>query len=248
MNPHFHSPRAGDNFLRLAGLADGELDADTRRQLELWLENHPAAHDEFHDQERFSPTQMEFWSAVVPPEPSAADWLRVQSRIERELAVKLPNAGQLLRDTIPRIRSAAQNHRRTGIRRVAVTVGALVASLILVWAWPMTKPNPAEQAVAVVVPAPAPAPVQMDPLADIPVLHMASRADVVVEAVYGTLPVGFLEYDSPCVEEFQFATAGELEVERMENTEPGVKVSLTASDSGMPMIYAVVQIPPDERP
>ncbi|MCZ2343459.1 MAG: hypothetical protein LC104_16945 [Bacteroidales bacterium] len=233
MNFHPESPRAGDNFLRLAGFADGELAPHTRSQLEDWLESHPEMQELLRDQEQFSPTNGDFWAAVAPPEPTPAQWQQLQNQIAQELSPQHPDSADPAEGLAPR--------RRSGQIRRTVGVAVLTAAVLLIGFGGMTTTIP--QPIATPQP-----PVMRDPLASIPTLNMARPDDVFVEAVFGTPPLGFAEYDSPLLEELSFATTGEVAVERIQNVEPGVQVSLCESESGMPMIYAAIQTPPHETP
>lgn len=249
MNFDPKSPRAGDHFLRPADHADGERVPHTRRLLEQWLEEYLTTDNTPHEWEHILSEQTEIWDAVAPDEPSSAEWLRIQQNIEHELAIRLSQTKPLATNAAPATQTESKSRAGNRTRRCMVGIGILAASFVWGGVWPRTTNLEETQSPAVAgLPVPVTIPIPVDPLADIPTLVMANREDVLVEAVYGTPPVGFQEYDTPCVEELQFATAGDVEVERMDNTEPGVTVSLTASESGMPMIYAVVQSNRNETP
>lgn len=65
----------------LAGYADGELSGRDRARVERWLADHPEARELLEGQESLSPSNTEFWAAVRPPEPSAAQWAEVRDGI-----------------------------------------------------------------------------------------------------------------------------------------------------------------------
>ena len=84
MNPLDPSGLDG-NFPRLAGYADGELDQQTKRQVEAWVEADPEAAELLRDQEQFSTANTEFWSSVAPPQPDEAAWEAVRRAVADRL-------------------------------------------------------------------------------------------------------------------------------------------------------------------
>lgn len=65
----------------LAAYADGELRASDRARIEDWLAEHPEARSILEDQEGLAP-RSDVWPAVVPPEPSDAEWTACLHGIE----------------------------------------------------------------------------------------------------------------------------------------------------------------------
>jgi hypothetical protein len=66
----------------LAAYADGELTAAERARVERWLAEYPEARELLDAQESLGPGNTEFWQAVRPPEPSAAEWAAARERID----------------------------------------------------------------------------------------------------------------------------------------------------------------------
>lgn len=62
----------------LAAYADGELCPLARARVDQWLANHPEFRHRLEAQEALSPTNVEFWETVRPPEPGQAAWARVR--------------------------------------------------------------------------------------------------------------------------------------------------------------------------
>jgi hypothetical protein len=65
----------------LAAYADGELTPAERDRVENWLADHPEAREILESQDSLGPRNREFWQAVEPPSPSAAQWSRVRNAI-----------------------------------------------------------------------------------------------------------------------------------------------------------------------
>jgi hypothetical protein len=178
----------------LAAYADGELDPETRAAVERWLHEHPGAIEELRAQRELSPLNAALWDRAGPVEPSEEVWAAV---------------GQGIADALHPPTDVKQPRGR-GWRVAAWLLGGLTAAGaaaavgwlafgLLAPRQPSDEPKPPESVKHTPAVAPAPravaaAPRRADPLADYPVLAMATDDDVILERVpefpAGWLPVG----------------------------------------------------------
>jgi anti-sigma factor RsiW len=103
----------------LAAYVDGELDAAARKQVEAWLADHPEALAEIQDQESLSPANVEYWSAVAPPLPSAQEWDDTLSRVAAATTGISPVV-------VKRVRS-----RRAAVAALVGLAAAVLAALVV---------------------------------------------------------------------------------------------------------------------
>jgi hypothetical protein len=232
-----------DDFQRelLAAYADGELDDESRAQVEQWLAEHPEALAELEAQRQLSPTNVPLWERAEPTEPSSAVWAAVRNEIEEELdaATPLPLPGKRW--------------------RIALwTIGGLAAGVAAAVAWVVFTPNAPQPlpgklpmnfevvklpAVSSPELAPLPRMVESVPptlIDGMAVLPMATDADVILERVpdtgTGWLPVGKHPFSGLMV----LASAEEVQLEEVEPSPvwPVGGPKMTTAPGDAPMIYA----------
>jgi anti-sigma factor RsiW len=126
-----HSSRpegAGPTPQHFAAYVDGELGSADRAAVDAWLGEHPDARADVEAQRRL----LRQWQAAVPPDPDETAWATSLARVEAGLATAA--------------RQRAGSARLAGVLRLAATLGAvaavLVLSLGLAWLFvPRTSPG-----------------------------------------------------------------------------------------------------------
>lgn len=187
----------------LAAYVDGELDDRARTALERWLAENPAARPCLDAQRRMSPENWRLWRDAAAPRPDPAVWDAVRLRIATRLAASRP-AEPAPRRVPWEVRLA---------RVIAVPAYTLTACVVLFAGFGYLHfPRNAQQVTEVVV-----RPADDDPLAGIPVLLIATDAEVDVHRVDGAcaggwLPVGGMPLAGPLV----LATGDDVELEEAE--------------------------------
>jgi hypothetical protein len=170
----------------LAAYADGELDPVTRARVERWLAGHPEARELLRAQRRLSPQNWRLWQKLEPPLPSEDTWAAVQQSVEEAV---LP---------APAVAVGARPGRwkRVGLWAGSGLAAAAVAASVAWWAGTRLAPTPRPVEVGrpLAEVAEAPPPRDVDPLAGLAVLPVATEEDVELLRVNGDaadwLPVG----------------------------------------------------------
>lgn len=187
----------------LAAYADGELDERARAVVERWLAENPRAMPCVDAQRRFSPENWRLWCNAAPPRPGDEAWDAVRDGIVARLA--LTRLAEPARKGVPWERRLA--------RVLAVPAYALTACVVLFAGFGYALfPRHAQQVTERVA-----RPAADDPLAGIPVLLIATDAEVDVHRVDGAgaggwLPVGGMPLSGPLT----LATADDVELEEAE--------------------------------
>lgn len=109
----------------LAAYADGELSPLERARVEAWLLGHPEAQAEVEAQRRL----LRLWQNHQPPEPSAAAWESVRSRLQ----AILPN---------PRVRRSRSRLLRSLPWLVGLAAAAALAVFLARSLWTVPAPEP----------------------------------------------------------------------------------------------------------
>jgi anti-sigma factor RsiW len=187
----------------LAAYADGELDDHARAAVERWLAENPVARACVGAQLRLSPENWRMWRDAAAPRPEPAAWDAVRRRIRVRLAAT--------RLAEPATSGVPWESRLA--RVIAVPAYALTACVVLFTGFGYYLfPRHTQQVTEGVT-----RPVPEDPLAGIPVLLIATNADVDVHRVDGAgaggwLPVGGMPLAGPLA----LATGDDVELEEAE--------------------------------
>jgi anti-sigma factor RsiW len=215
----------------LAAYADGELDAATRAVVERWLAAHPGACREVRDQRQLSPENWALWQQAEPPLPTEATWAKVRDAV----------ANAVLPAATPAPRREWNWWARNSIYFTGGVAAAVAAMLLLcvlgpVLAPPPKHPVPVDQKLQELAEQTPPA----DPLAEYPVLPVATADDVDIRRVAGDtggwLVVGELPLAGPVV----LATEDDVALEEAEPHPawPTGTPRMTTGRGDAPMIFA----------
>jgi hypothetical protein len=260
MTPDHVSPREGVSYLRLAAYADGELDTASRQALEQWLACCPDAEEVLRDQQRFSPGNVEFWSQVAVPEPSAAAWYRVLRTLADRLGCRPEFSAAAGTNLHPRTNSAI---RKLVAGLVAAAAAGLMISLGL-WGirsqqTPTDSPKLPAHALESVVgtprdsrsttaTGPAALPRPAEPATAMAVLPMATAEDVWIESVCGKTTAILPGLELPGIDNFTLATRTDvLLVPFQPETKSGHRAVLTGDGASPIVIVAVLDPANSER-
>lgn len=208
----------------LAAYADGELDPAARAAVERWLVANPEGRDELFAQHQLGPGNWELWHNAEPPQPSERDWARV-GRAVADTAIARP--------TPP---ATTRPWRRTA----AWLVGGLAAAAAVAW---LAYPSPRHPSATVPERVVAAAhPTTEDPLAGIPVLPVATAADVDISRVAGTgggVVVGDIPLPGPMVLAAEADVDVESAIEHPAWPDGNPKVVTAPGAGDAPMIFAL---------
>lgn len=188
----------------LAAYVDGELDDRARAAVERWLAENPAARPCLDAQRRMSPENWRLWRDAAPPRPTSEAWDAVCDGIALSLA-----ATRLAEPDRTGVASSARVRRAVAAAAYSLTACVVLFPLIGLYViYPRHPQSVAEGRHR---------PPAEDPLAGIPVLLIATDADVDVHRVDGAgaggwLPVGGMPLTGPLA----LATGDDVELEEAE--------------------------------